>query len=173
MNKLVPFAAAAILAVMLCGCSNSAQPSQQQTSEPQAATQSNEKLTEEEKSQIVEYMQSDEFSALNASIENFASRFQEAVEAKDVDTIDEIFLNLSSAASNIENLDVPPVCSGIDFNIKQAARCYIVSAGDISSYLHGDAGEETLDEASEYASQGNQYLNDMTEEMNRLADLAK
>lgn len=173
MSKIAPFAIAAIFAIMLCGCSNSAQPTQQQTTESSAIAQSDAKLTDEEKTQIANYMQSEEFTALRAAMDDHVNRFLDAAEARDVDTIDEIFLNLSSAVSNLESLEVPPICEKLDYNYKQAARCYIVAVGDFSAYLHGSATEEQLDEANEYIEKGNQFLNDMTAEMDRLTSLAK
>ena len=166
---------AVTVSALMFGCSggNAQQSEKQEASTTTAESQDDGKLTDDEKNQISAYLQSDEFANMSNAINDFSDRFIDAAEAKDVDTIDEIFMELSNAINDMDNLEVPSICKEADYNFRQAARCYAVTAGDFSSYLHGDYDDSKLDEANEYLEMGNQFINDMTEEMNRLSDLAQ
>lgn len=173
MKRFAAIAASIVITCLLaCGCTNSETPIQTNGSTNiEAANSENSSLSLEQENEIVlGYVSSQEFTNLFDVLSRTTENLMGAVESSDVSQLDNMLIELTSAANELDKIEVPEPCKDIDRNIELYTRSLAVSIGDYSDFLQGIGGEEKLDEAIEYFDMATGFANDLDASLQELID---
>lgn len=171
MKRYLAVAITIVLALFAFGCS----PSEASQSAP-APSSSLPSMTDEEKYQVADYIQSSEIKGAFETSESFSSDISKLLENNDAAELDRRFTRLAQLSVDLDSMEVPAVCETLHYNVRQMIRSEALAISSFSSA----AKATSMSEKAEKAKEGNGYLdlckefiNGYAEEVGRLTELAK
>lgn len=176
-SKIASLLAAAMIVMMMAGCASGSASSADKDSSAEsgsAASLSSSSLTDEQKNELLDYLQSSQKTELDSAIEEANDGLTDLIQNKDASEIDHRSLVISEAVKNAEGMDVPAICETLHYNKVQCGRAMFIALADYSAAMAGGSDSKAkLDEAGEYLNKATEFTKAYDEEIQRLTEMAK
>lgn len=174
-NRVFAFALAIMLILVGCSSSNNTQQQGAQSATSSAAVSDTEspKLTDEEKNQIVDFVQSTYVKNVQTLISSFVD-VNNLIATGDYETLITEATLLNGAVDALEEQNTPSICETMKYNLSQAGRSMAVALldySDVAQHPDKDMSAE-YEEGNEYVGKATEYIKAFNTEMARLTELA-